>query len=62
MAARKPAEDAASKPRLIDGQNRVALPPEVLSALGVKSGDYVAFEVKGADVSVHRVKWALDKK
>ena len=50
------------KPRLIDRQNRVALPPDVLKALDVKAGDHVAFEVNGKVVNIHKVKWTIEKK
>lgn len=56
---RKGAEDSASKPRLIDRQNRVALPPEVMEKLGVAAGDYVAFHIDAGEVRVRRVKWSL---
>lgn len=46
------------KPRLIDQQNRVALPTEVLNALGAKSGDYVAFEIDGKSAKLIRVVWS----
>lgn len=46
-----------SKPRLIDQQNRVALPPEVLHALGAEAGDYVLFEVDGRTVRLVKVAW-----
>lgn len=59
---RRPEESAGPKPRLIDGQNRVALPAEVMAALNVKSGDYIAFEVAGSEIKLHRVRWALDRK
>jgi bifunctional DNA-binding transcriptional regulator/antitoxin component of YhaV-PrlF toxin-antitoxin module len=49
------------RPRVIDHQNRVALPPEVLRALGVTTGDYVAFEVSGDDVRLQRVRWVVDR-
>jgi bifunctional DNA-binding transcriptional regulator/antitoxin component of YhaV-PrlF toxin-antitoxin module len=60
--ARKSSEPPGPKPRLIDRQNRVALPAEAMQALGVKAGDHVAFEVHGSEVRIHRVKWTLDKK
>lgn len=50
------------KPRLIDRQNRVALPQDVLKALDVQSGDHVAFDVDGDRVSIHKVRWVIDKK
>jgi bifunctional DNA-binding transcriptional regulator/antitoxin component of YhaV-PrlF toxin-antitoxin module len=49
---------APVKPRLIDRQNRVALPPEALSALGVKAGDYVTFEIEGKAVKILKVVWS----
>lgn len=51
-----------SKPRSIDPQNRVVLPPEVMRALGASTGDYVTFEVNGADVRIHKVRWVLDRR
>lgn len=50
----------SGKPRMIDQQKRVALPAEVLAALGLDAGDYVVFEVDGNRVSVHKVKWTVD--
>lgn len=50
------------KPRLIDRQNRVSIPPEALKALDVKPGDHVAFEVSGKTVTLHKVKWTIEKK
>lgn len=50
-----------ARPRVIDHQNRVALPPEVLRALGVGKGDYVAFEVAGEEVRLRRVRWILER-
>lgn len=55
-------ESGEPKPRLIDRQNRVALPPEVLRALQVKAGDYVSFDIDGAVVRIHKVKWVVEKK
>lgn len=60
--ARKDPEAAGPKPRIIDRQNRVALPADVMAVLGVKSGDYIAFDVDGNEVRLHRVRWALDKR
>lgn len=60
MPSKSPEE--APKPRLIDRQNRVALPAEVMKALGVKSGDYLAFDVDGAHVTVHKVKWSIERR
>lgn len=50
------------RPRQIDAQNRVVLPSEVMKALGVNTGDYVMFEIAGAEVRLHKVRWVLDKK
>jgi bifunctional DNA-binding transcriptional regulator/antitoxin component of YhaV-PrlF toxin-antitoxin module len=61
MPRNPPSGEPATKPRLIDSQNRVTLPGEVLEALGVGIGDYVAFDIKNGIVSLHRVRWALDK-
>lgn len=47
------------RPRLIDQQKRVALPPEVLRALDVGSGDYVLFRLKGREVHVLKAKWTV---
>jgi len=51
-----------SKPRLVDQQNRVSLPPEVLEALQVKAGELVAFSVDGKNVRLHKVLWRVDRK
>jgi hypothetical protein len=59
VARRTPQEP---KPRLIDRQNRVALPPDVLKALSVSSGDHVAFDIEGDRVAIHKVRWVIDKK
>lgn len=56
------AKPADPKPRSIDPQNRVVLPPEVMRALGVTNGDYVTFEINGSDVRIHKVRWVLDRK
>ena len=56
------AKSPEPKPRSIDPQNRVVLPPEVLRALGVNTGDYVTFEVNGSDVRLLKVRWVFDKK
>lgn len=45
------------KPRVVDGQYRVVLPPQVRAALGIDRGDHVTFEVDGADVRLRRVRW-----
>ena len=50
-----------TKPRLIDAQNRIALPSEVLQHLGVKAGDYVSLELVGGEVKVRRVRWEVEK-
>lgn len=49
------------KPRLIDAQNGVALPSDVLDALGVESGDHVAFELESGRVTLHKVRWTVEK-
>lgn len=54
------AESWESKPRLIDGQKRVALPAEVLAALRVDAGDYLTFTVAGSSVTLSRVRWTKD--
>ncbi len=54
------ADAMTTKPRLIDGQNRVALPREVLDALGVERGDHVAFEVSGNRVRLLRATWRTE--
>lgn len=59
MPRRAPQEP---KPRLIDRQKRVALPPDVIKALGVQSGDHVAFEIDGERVTIHKVRWVIEKK
>lgn len=56
-----PCMPSESKPRLIDQQNRVAIPPEVLEALGADAGDYVVFEVEGGEVRLVKVRWVPDQ-
>lgn len=56
------AKPTEPKPRAIDPQNRVVLPREVLRALDVRSGDFVTFEINGADVRIVRVRWVRDGK
>ena len=51
-----------SKPRSIDPQNRVVLPPEVMRALGAATGDYVQFEIDGGSVRIHKVRWVVDRR
>lgn len=48
------------KPRLVDQQNRVALPQEVLDHLQVGAGDFVIFTIDGKNVCVHKAKWVVD--
>lgn len=50
-----------STPRKIDGQNRVALPAEVMAALSVKSGDHVIFRVVGKEVRLSKVHWIAER-
>ena len=38
-------EKLLGKPRQIDNRNRVTLPPELLKALDLKSGDEVFFKI-----------------
>lgn len=57
----RPAPPSDAKPRLIDHQNRVALPGEVMRALGVRSGDYVAFEIKDGEVRLRKVRWVVER-
>lgn len=57
MASRKP--PPATRPRLIDTQMRVILPQEVVDALKVKEGDYVAFTVDSGGVHLRRVEWVV---
>ncbi|GEM_PF-3746260 len=37
-------------------------PPQALKALDVEQGDHVAFEVSGKTVTLHKVKWTIEKK
>lgn len=46
------------KPRLVDQHMRVVLPKEVVTALGVKAGDHVIFQVDGNEVRLKRVAWS----
>lgn len=43
-------------PRKIDPNSRVVIPPEVLKHLRVKAGDYVAYEIAGDRVLLHKVR------
>lgn len=56
------AKQVDPKPRSIDPQNRVVLPPEVMRALSVTNGDYVTFEINGGDVRIQKVRWVVDRK
>lgn len=56
------ARASQSKPRSLDAQNRVVLPPEVLRAIGVTGGDYVTFEVDGSDVRLLKVRWVPERR
>lgn len=47
------------RPRLIDPQRRVILPPEVMEALHVDIGDHVAFSIEDGMVRLHRVEFVL---
>lgn len=49
------------RPRVIDPQNRVVLPPEVMKSLGVRVGDHVSFEVDGFEVRLRRVRWVVER-
>lgn len=33
-----------------------------MAALGVTSGDYVAFDIEASRVQLHKVKWVVEKK
>jgi AbrB family looped-hinge helix DNA binding protein len=48
-------------PRLIDGQWRVAIPPDVRKALGLQRGDHVVFEVEGKGVKLYKAQWKTIK-
>lgn len=45
------------RPRVLDPQNRVVLPPDVVKALGLRVGDFVTFDVEGGEVRIRRVRW-----
>lgn len=45
------------KPRIVDGQNRVALPSEVRKALQIGPGDYIMFNIEGKKVVIRKTKW-----
>ncbi|MBI4393900.1 MAG: hypothetical protein HY556_08920 [Euryarchaeota archaeon] len=49
------------KPRLIDRQNRVALPSEIMSLLDAAVGDYVYFEVYQGNVTLRKVRWVPER-
>lgn len=53
---------SGAKPRAIDAQMRVILPPEVLQALDLEAGDFVGFELDGSDVRLRKVRWAPDRR
>lgn len=61
MSPTMPKKTAEPRPRLIDRQNRVALPPEIMDALSVETGDYVAFEVEDGKVRLYKVRWVPDE-
>ena len=48
------------RPRVLDAQKRIVLPPDVLEALGLRVGDFVTFDVDGSDVRLRRVRWVED--
>jgi len=47
-------------PRLIDRHMRVVLTREAYEALGVRQGDHVAFVVCGGEVTLRKVRLALE--
>lgn len=49
-----------TKPRSIDPQKRVVLPPEVLRALGAGAGDFVTFTIDGSEVRLRKVRWMVE--
>ena len=57
MVRRKPVD--APKPRLVDQHKRVVVPKEVLEALGIDSGDYVAFKVENRTARMFKVELSL---
>lgn len=57
-----PRRTVEPKPRAVDQQNRIALPPEAMAALGIKQGDFVTFEIEGNSVRLHKVRWVVDGK
>lgn len=58
--ARRPA--AQPLPRVIDTQQRVRIPNDVMDALGLEVGDHIGFEVAGDEARIFRVKWVREKK
>lgn len=52
-----PQKDRVEKvvPRIIDARSRVSVSPEAMAALGVETGDYIVWEVRGKDVVVRKV-------
>lgn len=51
--------DSSLKPRLIDTQNRIILPPEAMSYLKAKAGDYLAVTTDAAGVHLRKVEWVV---
>lgn len=47
---------------MLDTQNRVIVPPEILETLGVGPGDYVAFRIEDDGVRFYRVEMTLKSK
>ena len=62
MPRREPAGQEP-EPRRIDNQHRIHLPAEILNALDVKAGDYVAFRVEGKEreVAMFKVRWVPER-
>jgi bifunctional DNA-binding transcriptional regulator/antitoxin component of YhaV-PrlF toxin-antitoxin module len=54
------AKSSEPKPRSIDPQNRIVLPPEALRALGAGAGDFVTFEIEGSNVRLRKIRWVPD--
>ena len=48
------------QPRLIDPRNRVSLTPEVMEALAVRPGNYIAFRISERGiVELYKLEWSL---
>lgn len=56
MARPRP-QDRDPKPKTIDPQNRVTIPPDVMEALNLKPGDFVTITAEDGHARIVPVKW-----